>query len=169
MGPRRPRWSGDAQAYNELFGTTSNPWDHSRVPGSSGGAAAAVAAGLTSFELGTDIGGSVLIPAHGCGTFALKPSYGVGPQRGDLDSVGGGTTDVDINVFGPIARSAGDLDMLLFGVIGFPAAVAPVGRTATGLPVGLQIVTPRLADRRAVRIAGLVTEVVGGYEVPPGC
>ena len=57
----------------------------------------------------------------------------------------------------------------MFGVIGFPAAVAPVGRTATGLPVGLQIVTPRLADRRAVRIAGLVTEVVGGYEVPPGC
>src|SRR5690349_1670282 len=53
-----PRWSGDMQSYNEIFGTTNNPWDTSRVPGgSSGGPAAAVACGLTSFELGTDIGG----------------------------------------------------------------------------------------------------------------
>ncbi len=57
-----PRWSGDLQSYNEIFGTTNNPWDTSRGPGgSSGGAAAAVACGLTSFELGTDIGGSVRI------------------------------------------------------------------------------------------------------------
>jgi len=109
-----PRWSGDMQSYNEIFGTTNNPWDHSRIPGgSSGGAAAAVAAGLTSFELGTDIGGSVRLPSHCCGTFALKPTFGVVPQRGYLDSVGGGTTDADINVFGPIARSAGDLELLM--------------------------------------------------------
>src|SRR4030095_2512342 len=57
-----PRWSGDAQTYNEMFGTTVNPWNGERVPGgSSGGAAAAVAAGLTSFEIGTDIGGVVCI------------------------------------------------------------------------------------------------------------
>src|SRR3954453_128663 len=109
-----PRWSGDLQSYNEIFGTTNNPWDTSRIPGgSSGGPAAAVAAGFTAFELGTDIGGSVRIPSHCCGTFGLKPSYGVVPQRGYLDSVGGGTTDADINVFGPMARSAGDLDLLL--------------------------------------------------------
>jgi amidase len=109
-----PRWSGDFQTYNEIFGTTNNPWDPARVPGgSSGGAAASVASGFTSFEIGTDIGGSVRIPSHCCGTFGLKPSFGVIPQRGYLDHVGGGTTDADINVFGPIARSAADLDLLL--------------------------------------------------------
>ncbi len=336
-----PRWSGDVQSFNELFGTTSNPWDVTRIPGgSSGGPAAAVAAGLTSFELGTDIGGSIRIPSHCCGTFGLKPSYGVVPQRGYLDSVGGGTTDADINVFGPIARSAGDLDLLLsalagpeparqpawridlppaaattlrgqriavwlddpentgdpamldvlrgavdavsdagaeisevrppvdpatqfelftvlvgaavsvsagdaadavagqhhawlmrdrqraalqatwaewfsgydallspvlslpafphqqegdvwervlvvngetrpylsvtwwtgmFGVLGFPVGVPPVGRTADNLPVGIQVVTPFLRDRDAVALAGLIADVAGGYDVPPGC
>lgn len=115
-----PRWSGDLQTYNEIFGTTNNPWALDRVPGgSSGGAAVAVACGFTSFELGTDIGGSVRIPSHFCGVFGLKPSYGVVPQRGYLDHVGGGTTDPDINVFGPIARSVSDLDLLL-GVLAGP-------------------------------------------------
>jgi amidase len=109
-----PRWSGDLQTYNEIFGTTNNPWALDRVPGgSSGGAATSVACGFTSFEIGTDIGGSVRIPAHCCGVFGLKPSFGVVPQRGYLDHVGGGTTDADINVFGPLARSARDLDLLL--------------------------------------------------------
>ncbi|HET7522937.1 MAG TPA: amidase family protein, partial [Acidimicrobiales bacterium] len=80
-----PRWSGDIQTYNDIFGVTNNPWDHSRTTGgSSGGAAAAVATGMTSFELGTDIGGSVRIPAHCCGVYSLKPSFGVIPQRGYL-------------------------------------------------------------------------------------
>jgi amidase len=115
-----PRWSADFQTFNELFGVTNNPWALDRtVGGSSGGAAAAVAAGFTSFELGTDIGGSVRIPSHCCGVFGLKPSFGVIPQRGYLDHVGGGTTDADINVFGPITRSADDLDLLL-GVLAGP-------------------------------------------------
>jgi amidase len=336
-----PRWSGDLQSYNELFGTTNNPWDVTRIPGgSSGGPAAAVAAGLTSFELGTDIGGSVRLPSHCCGTFGLKPSYGVVPQRGYLDSVGGGTTDADVNVFGPMARSAGDLELLMsvlagpeparapawrielpapgapsiagrriavwlddpenptdramldvlrravdgitaagakveevrppadpatqfalflslvgaavsvsagasgeelagghadwlrrdreraalqatwaewfgrydalltpvmcttafphlqeddiwsrkltidgaerpyisatfwtgmFGVLGLPVAVPPVGRTADGLPVGVQVVAPFLHDRDAIVLAGLIADVAGGYDVPPGC
>ena len=109
-----PRWSSDIESFNEIFGTTNNPWDATRVPGgSSGGAGAAVAAGFTSFELGTDIGGSVRIPAHFNGVFGLKPSFGVISQRGYLDHVEGGTIDVDINVFGPLARSADDLDLLL--------------------------------------------------------
>ena len=340
-----PRWSADFQTYNDLFGITSNPWDLSRTTGgSSGGSAAAVAAGFTSFELGTDIGGSVRIPAHCCGVFSLKPSFGVIPQRGYLSHVGGGRTDVDINVFGPIARSADDLDLLLgvlagpeperavgwkvdlpesnaqsladlrvgtwlddpaspieseyaailrgavdrisdaggqvdddrppvdfaqqrelfvrmivpamapslahdqkdeqaeassgshlawlraeedraalrttwaewfrshdllllpvvtvaafphdhdpdmwgraiefdgrsrplvstidwlglIGIVGLPSAVVPIGRTNEGLPVGMQVVAPFLHDRRAVRAAQLLTEALGGYEVPPG-
>ena len=109
-----PRWSGDIQTFNEMFGTTNNPWDLTRTPGgSSGGAAAAVACGLTSFELGTDIGGSVRAPSHFTGIFGLKTSYGLVSQRGYLDGVGGGVTDADINVFGPMARSADDLALLL--------------------------------------------------------
>src|SRR4051812_32448589 len=124
-----PRWSGDLQTYNEIFGTTNNPWDLSRVPGgSSGGAATAVACGFTSFELGTDIGGSVRNPSHCCGVFGLKPSFGVVPQRGYLDHVGGGTTDADINVFGPIARSAKDLDLLLGVLAGPPPEQAAAWR-----------------------------------------
>lgn len=122
-----PRWSGDMQSYNELFGTTNNPWDTTRVPGgSSGGPAAAVACGFTSFEIGTDIGGSIRFPSHFCGTFGLKPSFGVVSQRGYLDRIGGGTTDADINVFGPMARGADDLDLLL-DVMAGPDADRAVG------------------------------------------
>ena len=109
-----PEWSGDIQTFNQLFGATNNPWDPSLTPGgSSGGPAAAVATGMTSFELGTDIGGSIRIPSSFCGVFGHKPSFGIVSQRGYLDSVGGGVIDADINVFGPIARSPADLSLLL--------------------------------------------------------
>ena len=124
-----PEWSGDLQSFNDVFGTTNNPWDTNRTPGgSSGGAAAATVAGLTSFELGTDIGGSVRIPAHFCGAFGLKPSFGVVPQRGYLDHPEGGTIDADINVFGPIARSADDLELLLDVLAGPPPELRPAWR-----------------------------------------
>lgn len=114
-----PRWSGDGQTYNDVFGTTNNPWDPARTPGgSSGGAAAAVATGCSSFELGTDIGGSIRIPSALVGTCGHKPSYGLVPQRGYLDHVGGGTIDADINVVGPIARSVEDLSLVLDVVAG---------------------------------------------------
>ncbi|HEY7136270.1 MAG TPA: amidase family protein [Acidimicrobiia bacterium] len=109
-----PRWCGDAHTHNELFGATSNPWSPAHTPGgSSGGSAAALAAGLTGAELGTDIGGSVRAPAHCCGVYALKPSYGIVPNLGYLDHVDGGATRTDLNVFGPMARSAADLELLL--------------------------------------------------------
>ncbi len=109
-----PLWSGDFQSFNEMFGTTNNPWDLDRVPGgSSGGAAAAVACGMTSFEIGTDIGGSVRVPAAFCGVFGHKPSFGVIPTLGYLDEPNGGVTESDVNVFGPIARGADDLALLL--------------------------------------------------------
>lgn len=109
-----PRWSGAIQTYNAVYGTTNNPWDLSRTPGgSSGGAAAAVASGMTALELGTDIGGSVRIPASFCGIFSHKPSYGVISQRGYLSHVGAGAADSDINVFGPMARSVEDLNLAM--------------------------------------------------------
>jgi amidase len=74
---------GDWQSYNEVYGTTNNPWDLTRSPGgSSGGAAAALAAGFVPLELGSDIGGSLRSPAHFCGVFSHKPSLDLLPQRG---------------------------------------------------------------------------------------
>ncbi len=115
-----PRWSGDLQAFNEIFGTTNNPWDQTRGPGgSSGGAAAAVATGLTSLEIGTDIGGSIRLPAHFSGVCGHKPSFGVVPQLGYVDHISYGVSEADINVVGPIARCVDDLE-LLFSVLAGP-------------------------------------------------
>lgn len=109
-----PRWSADMQAYNEIFGRTNNPWNLKVGPGgSSGGAAAAVSAGLTSFDIGTDIGGSIRFPAAFCGVFGHKPSFGIVPSSGYLDSPESVRPELDANVIGPIARSAEDLDILL--------------------------------------------------------
>lgn len=115
-----PRWSGDYQSYNDMFGTTNNPWDTSRTPGgSSGGPGAAVAMGFTSFEIGTDIGGSVRVPSSFCGVYGHKPSFGIIPTHGYLDSVRFHRNTADVNVFGPIARSVDDLELLL-GLLAMP-------------------------------------------------
>jgi amidase len=116
-----PLWSGDIQAFNDLFGTTVNPWDATRVPaGSSGGAAAAVATGMSSFEIGTDIGGSIRFPAAFNGIFGHKPSHGIIPSTGYLDHPGGGGIQADVNVFGPLTRSAEDLELLLDLMVSVP-------------------------------------------------
>ena len=117
-----PEWSGDVQTFNALFGTTNNPWDTSRVPGgSSGGAAAAVATGMSSFEMGTDIGGSIRIPSSYCGVCGHKPSWGVVPTTGYLDHPNVGRAEREVNVFGPIARTVDDLETIL-DVIAGPTA-----------------------------------------------
>ena len=98
----------DFQSYNDIYGTTNNPWDLERVPGgSSGGAAAALAAGLTGLETGSDIGGSIRNPAHYCGVYGHKPTWGVLPLRGHAKP--GVLAPADISVIGPLARDAGDL------------------------------------------------------------
>jgi amidase len=78
-----PLMLADHQSYNDIYGTTNNPWDVSRTPGgSSGGSAAALAAGLTGIDAGSDIGGSIRNPAHYCGVFGLKPTWGVIAPKG---------------------------------------------------------------------------------------
>src|SRR5712671_6798316 len=107
-----PAWLADYQSYNDVYGTTNNPWDITRSPGgSSGGSAAALAAGLTGFEAGSDIGSSIRNPAHYCGVFGHKPTYGLITPRGH--ALPGAVAPADISVVGPLARSADDLDVAL--------------------------------------------------------
>jgi amidase len=109
-----PIAAGDHQSYNDVYGTSNNPWNLERTPGgSSGGAAAAVAAGFTPLELGSDIGGSIRCPAHFCGVYGHKPSYGIVPQRGHIPPPPGVRLIPLLGVAGPIARSAGDLELAL--------------------------------------------------------
>jgi amidase len=98
----------DSQSYNEVYGTTNNPWDTARGPGGSlGGEAAALAAGLSALGAGSDIAGSLRNPAHYCGIYAHKPSWGIVPTRGHSPT--GARTPTDISVVGPMARYAEDL------------------------------------------------------------
>jgi amidase len=103
-----PALLADWQSFNPVYGTTNNPWDATRSPGgSSGGAAAALAAGLTGMEFGSDIGGSIRQPAHACGVFGHKPTWGLMPPYGH--ALGSNAAMTDISVIGPLARSAEDL------------------------------------------------------------
>lgn len=109
-----PTLAGDAQSYNPIFGVTRNPWDLARTPGgSSGGSAAALAAGLTGLELGSDIAGSVRHPANWCGVYAHKPTHGIIPNRGHIPGPPGALSEVDLAVLGPMARAPEDLDLAL--------------------------------------------------------
>ena len=126
-----PTWAMDVQTYNPVYGTTNNPWDTTRSPGgSSGGAAAAVAGGLTALEMGSDIGGSIRNPAHYCGVYGHKPSFGIVPGRGHLPPPPGALAGADINVIGPLARSADDLALALEVVAGADEGEAPGWRLA---------------------------------------
>jgi amidase len=106
---------GDWQSYNAIYGTTSNPWDLGRTPGgSSGGSAAALAAGYGPLSLGSDIGGSLRAPAHYCGVYAHKPSFALAPTRGHVPpGVPALPHERQLAVVGPMARSAADLSLLL--------------------------------------------------------
>jgi amidase len=109
-----PAGASDWQSFNPIYGVSRNPWNPDRtVGGSSGGAAGAVAAGLTSFELGSDIGGSIRIPAHFCGVFGHKPTYGLISVRGQIPPPPGRLYKPELGVAGPLARSAADLALLM--------------------------------------------------------
>ncbi|HET7550830.1 MAG TPA: amidase [Gemmatimonadaceae bacterium] len=120
----------DWQSCNPIFGRTSNPWDVTRTPGgSSGGAAAAVASGMSAFDIGTDLSGSLRVPAHFCGVYGLKPtehsvsSYGLRRHPGKEHTV-----RVMAGI-GPIARSVDDLALIhriIAGPDGRDSDVPPV-------------------------------------------
>lgn len=115
-----PTALADWQSGNPIYGDTVNPVDHSRTPGgSSGGAAAALAAKMTPLEIGSDIGGSIRVPAHFCGVYGHKPTYGLVPGRGH-NSPGTDSLDAPLAVVGPMARSAQDLSVTM-DIIAGPA------------------------------------------------
>ena len=124
----------DWQTFNPVYGTTNNPWDLRRTPGgSSGGSAAALAAGFVALELGSDLSGSLRIPAHCCGVFAHRPSFGLVPTRGFVPPgvpVLSVNHDVDASVVGPMARSAADLSLALDVIAGPDDAQAAAYRLA---------------------------------------
>src|SRR6266478_6193640 len=120
----------DYQSNNPIFGRTNNPWNIERTPGgSSGGAAAALASGMTPFEIGTDLTGSIRIPAHFCGVFGLKPTEHRVPLTGLIPGLPGPRPIRIMSCIGPMARTVEDL-ALLFAIIAGPDGrdtdVAPV-------------------------------------------
>jgi amidase len=104
----------DWQSANAIYGRTSNPWDLGCTPGgSSGGSAAAVAAGLSALEVGSDIGGSIRVPAAFCGVYGHRPSETLLPRSGQFPWPPMPNVGLVMAVQGPIARSAEDLDLAL--------------------------------------------------------
>ncbi|MGC7402995.1 amidase [Pandoraea pneumonica] len=146
-----PIWLRDWQSYNDVYGTTRNPHDVTRTPGgSSGGSAAAVCAGMSFFDVGSDIGSSIRNPAHYCGIFSHKSTHGLVPLDGH--GLPGGATFPDINVAGPLARSADDLESVLAAIAGPTADAA----------CALRLELPRChaTDLREIRFGILPTHPV---------
>lgn len=126
-----PKDLADWQSFNDVYGVTRNPWSLEHSPGgSSGGSAAALAAGLTALELGSDIAGSIRVPAVYCGVYGMKPTFGVVPMRGHGQEALGAASD--ILVAGPLARSAADLELAFDIVAG--ADEAGFGGWSLSLP-----------------------------------
>ncbi|MGB1342956.1 MAG: amidase [Pseudomonadales bacterium] len=134
----------DFQSYNPIYGTTGNPFDVGRTPGgSSGGSAAALAAGFSGLEAGSDIGGSIRNPAHFCGVYGHKPTYGIVPMQGH--ELVPGLAQGDLAVCGPLARSAEDLKLALSIMAG------PTARQGSGWQLALpQAKHQRLEDFKVV-------------------
>ena len=134
----------DFQSYNPIYGTTGNPWDTTRTPGgSSGGSAAALAAGFCGLEAGSDIGGSIRNPAHFCGVYGHKPTYGIVPMQGH--ELVAGIPEADLAVCGPLARSADDLREALNIMAG------PAEREALGWQLALPAAD--FKDLKELRVA----------------
>ncbi len=147
-----PAMLADWQSFNPIYGTTNNPFDHARSPGgSSGGSAASLAAGFSALDAGSDIGASLRDPAHYCGIYAHKPTYGICPMRGH--SLFPGYAPPDISVIGPMARGAKDLAVAL-GVMAGPQEI----------DAGLRLALPK---PRTASLKGLRVAVMASHEICP--
>lgn len=147
-----PEFAADWQSYNEVAGTSNNPWDLERTPGgSTGGGAAAVAAGLAFLEIGSDIAGSIRIPAHFCGVYGHKPTWGVVPLRGHIPPPPGvPAATPELPVAGPLTRSAEDL-LLELGVVAGPDVVEAIA-------LGHRLPKARQAKLRDYRIGYVIDD-----------
>jgi len=152
-----PLMLADWQTFNDIYGTTSNPWDMTRSPGgSSGGSAAALAIGLSALEIGSDIGASIRNPAHYCGVYGHKPTYGIVPMRGHF--LPGVVAPSDISVVGPLARSAEDLALAMTLLAG------PDGPAAKAIRYRLPM--PRHKDLRDFRVALVLNDPISDVDRP---
>src|SRR5436853_3939458 len=137
----------DYQSNNPIFGRTNNPWNIERTPGgSSGGAAAALAAGMTPFDIGTDLSASIRIPAHFCGVFGLKPTEQRVPLTGLLPGLPTPRSVRIMSCIGPMARTVEDLALL------YPLIAGPDRHDTEVQPVPVDDV-PRLLALKDLRIA----------------
>jgi len=132
-----PEFAAGASTFNDVFGRTRNPWDPSRTSGgSTGGGAAAVAAGMIAFAEGTDLGGSLRIPASFCGIVGLRPSLGLVPIH---------PTDWlwdTLQVSGPMARTAEDVALMLQSIAG-PSDLSPLAQPIAGRDFVAAVRAPR--------------------------
>jgi amidase len=152
-----PLMLADWQSFNDIYGTTNNPWDVTRSPGgSSGGSAAALATGMSALEIGSDIGASIRNPAHYCGVYGHKPTYGIVPYQGHL--LPGIVEPGDISVAGPLARSARDLAAMMKLLAG------PVGPEARGY--ALTLPPARQKSLKDFRVAVMVTDQQSEVDLP---
>jgi amidase len=150
-----PLGLGDWQSFNEIYGTTNNPHDLGRTPGgSSGGSAASLAAGYGPLSLGSDIGGSLRVPAFHCGVYAHKPTFALLPSRGHtpppMPPLPG---EPDLAVIGPMARSAADLSLLLDVMAGPDPLDA-------GVAYKLALPPPRHSELKNFRVLVIDTDPV---------
>jgi len=166
-----PVMAGDWQTFNALYGTTHNPWDGTRTTGgSSGGAAAALAAGVSALEIGSDIGGSLRVPASFCGVFSHKPTWGLVNQHGHVPPSPGSWSERDLNVVGPMARSARDLRLLLSVIEGgrMAAKAAPADLKEARIALWLDEASFPLDGQVRSAIEGFAGELsAAGAEVTP--
>ena len=157
----------DWQTHNPLYGTTCNPWDTGRTPGgSSGGGAAALAAGITALEYGSDIGGSIRNPAHYCGVYGHKTTYGIVPVRGH--ALPGTWAATDMSVLGPLARSAKDLELALRMTAGPDGAERGVFRLSLPSPAFTAFRGLRIAVLTGAAVAPVSTAVSGALAALAG-
>ena len=166
-----------AESRNPVFGQSANPWSLEHTPGgSSGGEGAAIAAGMSPLGIGTDIGGSIRVPAHFCGIFGFKPTLDRLPMRGISTGIPG--QEAVRAMCGPLARTAGDLALLMSALD--PQRMSQLDRRVpplrwseealakprVGLLIDDGVLTPSLAVQRAARRAAEALKARGCEIVP---